>query len=91
MPKSGVKLTRYLENSNTLSQKLNEQSCLSQVVNNLYRLHNSEFVFRNVFSVFDEFCQYFSLLENKSAFIKLILEWINFQLYFGNLKKSIKR
>lgn len=67
--KSGVKLTRYLENSNTLSQiQLNEQSCLSQVVNNLYRLHNSEFVFRNVFSVFDEFRQYFSLLENKSAF-----------------------
>ena len=30
----------------------------------------SEFVFRNVFSVFDEFRQYFSLLENKSAFFQ---------------------
>ena len=69
--KSGVKLTRYLENSKPLNQtQLNEQSYLSQVANNLYRLHNSEFIFHNVFSVFDEFRQYFSLLENKSAFFQ---------------------
>ncbi len=69
--RSGVKLTRYLENGAPLNQtQLQDGRCLRLIAGNLRRLHGGNFAFRNTFNAFDAFRRYFSLLQDKDLFLK---------------------
>ncbi|MCR6591980.1 choline kinase family protein [Campylobacter insulaenigrae] len=88
--KTGIKITKFLDNSQALNHKsINNKNILRQIALQLKELHQSKLEFKNTFNIFDVYKKYFSLLKQKNTFYKyhkkmdLILKAFNtIDLYF---------
>lgn len=94
---SGIKITKYLNNSQTLDhQSIKDFSNLRLIAQQLKILHSSSVQFENKFNLFSEFDKYLSLLKNKSSFYHynddmptLLLFWDNVREYLLNQKHYV--
>ncbi|OOS05211.1 hypothetical protein B0188_04155, partial [[Haemophilus] felis] len=69
--RSGIKLTKFLEDSETLChQSIKKKIHLSNIAKKLRSLHLSTIKFENEFNIFVEFERYFNLLKNKNVLYK---------------------
>lgn len=69
--KSGIKITKFLNNSHTLNHKnIRDKNILQQIALKLKELHQSKLEFKNIFNIFDIYKRYFSLLKQKDIFYK---------------------
>ncbi|PHM39561.1 LicA protein [Xenorhabdus mauleonii] len=86
---SGIKITKYLENSETLSpQTLSRDENLLNIAKILSKLHLSDIIFKNTFNVFEEYNRYIKQLNN------IEISYPNFKEtedYFFSLQKKLAR
>ncbi|EAK0446453.1 choline kinase [Campylobacter lari] len=69
--KTGIKITKFLDNSYALNhEKIQNKTILKEIALKLEEFHKSDLEFKNTFNVFNLYEQYFSLLNNKSIFYK---------------------
>ncbi len=86
--KSGIKITEYVSQSQTLSPKIvNDKGILKMIVATLKKLHTSKLTFNNNFDVFEQYRNYIkTLVKNK-------IKYHNFEeteSFFYCLEKKIK-
>ncbi len=88
--KSGVKITKYLQNSEALDHKtIRDLSNLKQIALKVKELHSENIELKGKFQVFCEFDKYINLLKNKQLFYEysvIMPQLINF---FENVKKYL--
>ncbi len=69
--KTGIKITKFLENSEALNhQSIKKLSNLKKIAKRLKELHSISVEFNGEFNIFIEFDKYISLLKNKDLFYK---------------------
>ncbi len=69
--KTGIKITRFLNDSYALDHKsVRNENILRQIALKLKEFHESKLEFKNTFNIFDIYKEYFSLLKQKNIFYK---------------------
>ena len=68
---TGIKITKFLENSITLNHhNINNKNHLEVIAKKLYKLHNSKLIFNNEFNTHSTFNSYLNLLKKPNNFYK---------------------
>ena len=88
---SGIKVTKYLRDSQTLNHEtIKDITRLKDIAISLRRLHNSKMEFAGNFNVFNKFDDYFNLLKNKNNFLNFHPKINELFLFFLKVKEFFK-
>lgn len=89
-PHSGIKITQYLENCETLTHdSVKNPAYLIGIAQRLKQLHHSNLQFDNRFDLFQEYQHYWDEIQQKSVIYQLATDFDHLAHFFCKLKQRI--